>query len=222
MKKDFFNGNIKREFVSHIWTTIIIVAVIFFGCGGLFLYLSFFGNLDNATSLFLLVFGVALCLFGIWYSFGTIWVIRKYPKYRKITKWFLNSECYFVDGDSKEFHGHWRGRVAFDIVTQVAEQNKGLADIKYPKKYRRYIVLAIIGIVLMFVYIAVTYIALENIGSFPQAFQNEGIIFGVLAIVEVTNIILSFIFAFQVKKIREETIKEYREKQCMNNTNENK
>ena len=33
----------------------------------------------------------------------------------------LNSDCYFVESDSKEFHGHWRGRAAFDMVVQAAE-----------------------------------------------------------------------------------------------------
>ena len=213
MKKDFFNGNIKNQFVSYVWTTIIIVAVIFFGCGGLFLYLSFSGNSDRATSILFLVLGVVSFLFGIWYSFGTIFVIRKYPKYKKITRWFFNSDYYFVDCDPKEYRGHWRGKPAFSAVTSIADQNEAFIDIRYPKKYYGYVWATVIGIVLMFVNLIVSCWVLSNIEELPLYLQSEEIVFSFFILLEVVLITLSFVFAFRVKKIREVTRKEYLEKQ---------
>lgn len=182
----------------------------YFGMCGFFLYFSFFGNLSRETRILVLVFAVTLFLFGIFRSFGTVFIIRKYPKYKKITKCFLNSDCYFVDGDSKEFYGRLEERALFNAFTQLAEQSEYLENIKYPKKYRVFICLTIIGVILEFVYIAVAYIVLENVESLPKVLQNEYIVFAIFMIIEMLNIVFSFVFAFRVKKIRKETIEEYR------------
>ena len=222
LKKDFFNGNIKHQYVSYIWTTIIIVALVFFGCGGLFLYFSLFGNTDRATSLLFLVFGVVSCLFGVWNSFGTFFFIRQYPKHKKMTKLFLNSDCYFVDSASNEYLENsrtLRGRMnkaAFDMVTHTAEQNKGLEGIKYPKTYGTFIALTIVGIFFLFFNLLSVCLALENLSVLPPIFQSEGVIFAMFIFLEVADMILSFVFAFRVKKIREITIAEYREEQRKN------
>ena len=215
MKKDFFNGNIKHQFVSYIWTTIIIAAVIFFGCGGLFLYLSFAGILDGATSLLLLVLGVVSFLFGIWNFFGTIFIIRNYPKHKKFIKWFLNSDYYFVGSDSKEFHGHWRGISAISAVTSIADQNEAFIEIRYPKKYYVYVWATVIGVILMFVNLIVAYLFLSNIEKLPLYLQSEVIIFSAFMLFEVVLMALSAVFAFRVKKVREVTRKEYFKKQIM-------
>lgn len=60
MKKDFFNGKIKREFVSYIRYKIIIAAVMFFGMGVFFLYFYFFANLSRETRILVLLFAVVL------------------------------------------------------------------------------------------------------------------------------------------------------------------
>ena len=83
LKKGFFNGKIEREFVSYIRYKIIIAAVMYFGMCGFFLYFSFFGNLSRETRILVSMFAVALFLFGIFRSFGTVFIIRKYPKYKK-------------------------------------------------------------------------------------------------------------------------------------------
>ncbi len=215
MKRDLFNGNIKRKYVSYTWTTIIIGAIVFFGCGGLFLYLSFAGNLDEATSLLLLALGVVSFLFGIWNSFGTIFIIRKYPKHKKLVRWFLNSEYYFVGCDSKEFYGHWRGKPAFAAVTSIADEDEAFTNIKYPKKYYVYILATVIGIILMFVDLIGAFWFLSNIEKLPQYVQNEGTVFVSFMLLEIALTVLSFVFAFRVKKVREMTRKEYREKQMM-------
>ncbi len=210
MKKDFFNGNIKHQFVSHIWATIIIVAVTFFGLGGFFIYLPFSDAVaDRATAISLWCFGVVSFLLGIWYSFGTIFIIRSYPKHKKITKWFLNSDAYFVDSASKEYHGHWRGKAAFDKVMLVGEQNQEFENIKYPKTYRRNILFVIISIVLMWVIFAIAFVALENADKLPKVLQNEILIFCIFIITEIVDVALAFVFAFRVKRIRKETKEAY-------------
>ena len=213
MKKGLFKGNIKHEYVSYIWTTILLVVFIFVSVGSLLLYGAFQHELGSADRIGLLVFSIPCYLFGIFYLILTIFVIRKYPKYSKLRKICLNSDYYFVGSDSKDFHGHWRGRYAFGAVTHIGDQNKGLEDIKYPKKYRVYIALTVMGIVLMFAYIAITAVILENIEVLPEAIRSEGFIFAICLVVEILNLILSFLFAFRVKNIRKATIDEYRKSQ---------
>ena len=210
-KKDFFNGNIKHEYISYIWTSLIVLVLVFFGFGGMFLYLSLSDMVAyRPTAIFLLCLGIAACLFGSWFVGGTIFVIRKYPKYKKITKWFLNSDCYFVDSNSKEYRGHWRGKAAFDMVTQIAEQNKDLENIKYPKQYTIFIILTVIGTILMFVNIVVVWLLVENISILPQVLQNEYTILTLFVISEMLDIILTLVIAFKIKNIRKATIKAYR------------
>lgn len=210
MKKGIFKGNIKHEYVSYIWVSIILVAFIGVSVGTLLLYAALKHAPCSEDRIGLLIFSVLAYLYGILSSSLIIFVIRKYPKYPKLRKLCLDSDIYFVGSDSKEFRGHWRGRAIFDKVTQLAKQNEGLEDIKYPKKYRVYIVLTVIGIVLMFAYLAFAYIALKNMDMLPKAFQREVAVFAVLIIMEVFNMILSFVFAFRVKNIRKDVIEEYK------------
>ncbi len=213
MKKGLFKGNIKHEYVSYIWITIFIVLFISVGVGSLLLYSAFqhkFGSIDRNG---LLLFSIPCYLFGILYFFLTIFVIRKYPKYPKLRRLCLNSDYYFVGNGSKEFHGHWRGKSSFGSVTHIGDQNKGLEDIKYPKKYKVYIALTVMGIVLIFAYIAITAVILENIEVLPEAIRSEGFVFAIFLAVEILNLILSFLFAFRVKNIRKATIDEFRKSQ---------
>ena len=65
----------------------------------------------------------------------------------------------------------------------------------------------------MFAFIFITWGITENIELLPKALQNEYIIFGSFAVIEITDIVLSFVFAFKVKKIRKETKEKY-EQMC--------
>jgi hypothetical protein len=181
--------------------------------GSLLLYGAFQHESGSADRNGLLVFSVLCYLFGILNFFLIIFVIREYPKYPKLRRLCLNSDYYFVGRDLKDFHGHWRGRSSFGVVTYIGDQNKGLENIKYPKKYRIYIALTVMGIVLMFAYIAITAVILENIEVLPEAIRSEGLIFAIFLVVEILNLILSFLFAFRVKNIRKATIDEYRKSQ---------
>ena len=197
MKKDIFGGNIKREYFSYVLFTIVFGPLISIGVGALCTYGLF--QIESGAFDIKWYFSIGLTaffyLFGILYFLLSIFAIRKYPKYPKLRSMLLNSDSYFVGNNSKEYRGHWRGRAAFDAVTHIAEQNKGLENIKYPKKYKRYIILTIIGIVLMFAFIFITWKVTENIELLPKAFQNKYVIFGSFAVAEITDIVLSFILA---------------------------
>ena len=78
MKKDIFNGKVKREYISYIWFTIILVIGIFVGVGSLLLYSAFqheSGTVDRNGLMFL---GILLCLIGALYFLITIIYIRNY------------------------------------------------------------------------------------------------------------------------------------------------
>ena len=210
MNKGLFKGNIKHECVSFIWTTILLVVFIFLSVGSLLLYSAFQHEPDSLDRIGFLAFSILFYLFGILYLFFTIFVIRKYPEYPKLRGLCLNSDYYFVGSDSKEFHGHRRGRGTFHMLRQVASQNEGLENIKYPRQYKIYIALTVVGIVLMFEYLAVALIILDNIDVLPKAIQNESIIFAILVVIEAIDLILSFLFAFRVKNIRKAAIDEFR------------
>ena len=210
MKKDFFNGNIKHQFISYTWASIITIVLVLFGLGTFFIYLSFSDAVvDRATAIFLCWFGVVAFFLGIFFSFGQLFVIRKYPKYPKLRRIFINSDAYFVDSTSKEYHGHRRGKAAFDMVMHIGEQNQGFENIKYPKAYRRNIIFVIISIVLMWVVFAIAFIALENVNKLPNIWQNEMLIFCTFVIAEIVDVVLAFVFAFRVKRIRKETKEKY-------------
>ena len=213
MKKGLFKGNIKHEYVSYIWTSILLVIFIFVIVGSLLLYSALQHKFGSADRNGLLFFSIIFYLIGILYFGLTIFAIRKYPKYPKLRSLCFNSDYYFVGSDSKDFHGHWRGRSSFGAVTHIGDQNKDLEGIKYPPKYRVYIVLTVMGIVLMFVYIAITAVILENITVLPEAIRSEGFVFALFIVVEILNLILTFVFAFRVKNIRKATIDEFRKSQ---------
>lgn len=213
MKNGLFKGNIKHEYISYIWITILLVTFIFVSAGSLLLYSAFQHESGSIDRNGLLIFSIPFYLFGILSFFLTIFVIRKYPKYPKLRRLCLNSDYYFVGSDSKDFHGHWRGKSSFAAVTHIGDQNKGLEGIKYPQKYRVYIALTVMGIVLIFAYIAITVAILENIEVIPEAIRSEGFVFAIFIVVEILNLILSFVFAFCVKNIRKATIDEFRKSQ---------
>ena len=210
--KRLFKGNIKHEYISYIWVSIILVAFIGISVGTLLIYSALKHDPGSVDRISLLVFSVLAYLFGILYSSLIIFSIRKYPKYPKLRRMCLNSDCYFVGSDSKEFRVHHRGRLTFDMVTTVAKQNEGLENIKYPTKYKVYIVLSVIGIALMFVNIIGAYLLMENIILLPENLQSESTIFAVFVVFEILDIVVTFLFAFRVKNIHKDVIEEYRRK----------
>ena len=216
MKKGLFNGNIKKEYVSYIGLSMVVEAVIFFGCGGFFVGISFSNHVaDQATAWFCLALGVISILVGVFDISGSIFVIRTYPKYQKYVKWFFNSAHYFVGCESKEYVGPKRGRAgrrgqrAFAAVTGIAELEKLYEGIVYPKKMKWYTAFATVGIFLSFLYIGLAYVAIERVELLPPNLQNEDLILGAMAVLVVATMAVSLFFALRVRKIREQTKAEF-------------
>ena len=192
-----------------MWTSIIVIAVTSLGCGSVFLYVALMKQTESVERIAFLVFAVLMYLAGVVVPGSTIFAIRNYPKYPKLRKACLNSDCYFVGSESNEFRGHGRGKAAFAAANYLAEQNKDLENIKYPTIYRLFIILLIVGIVFSFGIIAAVWLFRENLEALSSEIQ--GIIFGAFLVSEIACMVLNFLLAFRIKKIRETTIKEYRE-----------
>jgi len=210
VKKDIFNGNIKREFFSYMLISYAVETVVFCGIGALLILLSFANNVTNGAAIFLLMLGIASCVFGVWYIVVSLFVIRTYPKHKRLTRFFFNSDCYFVGSDSKEFWGHRWGRASFARFTRAAENNKGLEDIKYPKAYKIYGALTAVCCFLMLAFPITPWILLECVDMTPT---YEAIVLAVCIGAAVLNAVLGFVFAFRVKRIRKQTIEAYRNEQ---------
>ena len=157
MKKDIFNGKIKKEYFSYILFYIIFIALLMFVVGGMALGVGLWANAGPVKGIiFMRILGVAIIALGIAYIVGCMLVIRKYPKYEKLRRILYNSDCYFTDSESKEYYGRVRGirgrryKAAFDLVTSIAEVEKGMGDEK-PVRYTVYsaltLIMAVLGLV---------------------------------------------------------------------------
>ena len=209
MKKDFFNNNIKPEYVSYIWTTIIIICVVSLVVAACFIY-GYFEAWDEATRGPLLWLGIISLLFGAVYSLGTICVIRSYPKSKKIITWFLNSDYYFVGRDSKKYYGHWRGKHAFAATTSGSYVSRNMiVGSQYAQQYRIYVRRTIMNVILMFANIAAFGLVFSNFEKLPVWLQSEWAIGIFFALLEVLFMVLGSVCAFRVKDIREKMRKEY-------------
>ena len=159
MKKDIFNGKIKKEYFSYILFYIIFIALLMFVVGGMALGVGLWANAGPVIGIiFMRILGVAIIALGIAYIVGCMLVIRKYPKYEKLRRILYNSDCYFTDSESKEYYGRVRGirgrryKAAFDLVTSIAELEKGMGDEK-PVRYTVYgaltLIMAVLGLVIL-------------------------------------------------------------------------
>ena len=104
MKKDIYNGKIRREYINYLnysfilFSFLLLVATIVF-----FFTALFYDNMDNGTRIMLYVLS-GLCLLGlIFYPIITICLVRKYPKYSRLTKLLVKSFL-FVDSSDDELN----------------------------------------------------------------------------------------------------------------------
>ena len=178
MKKDIFNGKIKKEYFSYILFYIIFIALLMFVVGGMALGVGLWANAGPVKGIiFMRILGVAIIALGIAYIVGCMLVIRKYPKYEKLRRILYNSDCYFTDSESKEYYGRVcgiRGRrykAAFDLVTSIAELEKGMGDEK-PVRYIVYSALTLIMAVLGLVILIAMPLLYENGTAFSNMPQN--------------------------------------------------
>ena len=210
MKKDLFLGKIKREYISYMWISIILVAFIGISVGSLLLY----GALQHEQGSFdrygLLILSILACLFGVSSSALAIFTIRKYPQFPKLRRLCFNSDRYFVGNDSKEYDVLLRSEIPFHLAARAAERNKGLEGIEYPKRYKVCKVLLVIAIIFVFAALVACVLLLENITLLPPNFQSEGLVFAAFAVMEVIAVSASFALAFCMKNMRKAAIDEYK------------
>ena len=178
MKKDIFNGKIKKEYFSYILFYIIFIALLMFVVGGMALGVGLWANAGPVKGIiFMRILGVTIIALGIAYIVGCMLVIRKYPKYEKLRRILYNSDCYFTDSESKEYYGRVRGirgrryKAAFDLVTSIAEVEKGMGDEK-PVRYTVYSALTLIMAVLGLVSLIAMPFLYENSTVFSNVSQS--------------------------------------------------
>lgn len=146
MKKDIFNGKIKKEYYSYILGYMIFFLLLFVCMGSLCLYVSIWGTTGKSPGgrlFFATLAGIAF-IFAVLYLFLELLVIRRFPKYEKIRRILFNSDVYFTDSNSTEYYGirRKRDKAAFALVTGIAEAEKEMGD-KKPVRYTVYSVLAL-------------------------------------------------------------------------------
>ena len=99
MKKDIFNGKILNEFRGIVKFSLILVTLIFIVVGVMFLLTAlFYENIDHAGRIFLYCIAPLSIIAGISYPLITLYLIKIYPKHRKITKHFIK-EYHFREYD---------------------------------------------------------------------------------------------------------------------------
>lgn len=96
MEKDFFNGKVKDADIKYAKYSLIFVPIITILLSLMLLFMALFLPLktDAKIATFIIVAIGFIC--GIAYPFITVSLIRKYPKYKKLTKLFI-SESIFKD-----------------------------------------------------------------------------------------------------------------------------
>ena len=215
MKKDIFGGKVKQAYVGYILFFNILFELIWWVAGALLLYSGFQQIPGSFDQIFFFVAGFLLFLIAILYLILSTVVIRAYPKYPKLRRLLFDSDFYFVGCDSKEYHGHWRGREVFYLHTLAAELYNDWKNVKYPKSYRVCVAWLVVCIVLMFAWILSVALVMENISMLPKAIQSEGLIMGLFFVVEAGTMISVFVLAFRIRKIRLNAYDEYKRNQLL-------
>ena len=99
MKKDIFNGKIATEYNGFVKFTLIFPPVILILCGVMFLLVAlFYENVEYVARIFLFYVSSLAIIAGISYPLITLYLIKIYPKHRKITKHFIK-EYHFREYD---------------------------------------------------------------------------------------------------------------------------
>jgi len=210
MKKDFFEGKIKPEYHSYITSSVIGYLLIFSALAILFFFFSTKTS-EVDTKITLIILSCASLFFGMFLAAATIFVVRKYPKYKALRRFVLNSDYYFVGVNDKTYCGDDSGRngrknrIAFEMVTHIADANVYIPPEKYPKKFKVYSILMKCGIPLLFINILIFAWCSKNLSD-----MQLGIVFLILAVLEIALIIALFIIAFKIRKIRKSVIEKYK------------
>jgi hypothetical protein len=99
MKKDIFNGKIATESKGIVKFTLIFTPLICILCGIIFLLGAlFYDNVEYVARIFSYCVSSLAIIAGISYPLITLYLIKIYPKHRKITKHFIK-EYHFREYD---------------------------------------------------------------------------------------------------------------------------
>lgn len=205
LKKDIFNGKIKKEYYSYILGCMIFFALLFVVGGALCICAFVSEGSFNVSGerVLLVVFGVALFVLGAGYVFPQLFIIRNFPKYPKLRRIMFNSDIYFTDSTSNEYFGGsrtLRGRInkaTFEMVTAIAEAEKSMGD-KKPIRYTVYSVLALLFSVIGLAWLFGALLLFDKGAIFPN--MSDEIFLFLLFSVACVFVSLSIIFFIRAYK----------------------
>lgn len=214
LKKDIFKGKVKKEYVSYLLVTIILMTTLGVGLGGAFLYVGVAAYLTDPSkgAVVLGVVGAAIFAYGVLFCIGAMLSAREYPKYERIRKWLWNSDCYFTECNTKEYRGTRRGRLAFEVATQAAERNALSEGVKLPRSHTIYTVLAIVSGVMEVASIVGMVLLGANDAICPVFLQDDRVLCLVFVPAMLISLFLMLFFVIQGEKVKENAIMEHLEK----------
>ena len=201
-KKDIFNGKIKKEYVSYLITSYIVISILFLPVLCFFTYIFLHSPIEVKIIVGLLLLGTLYLT--IINPFLTLFVIRQYPKYPKLRRLLLNSDIYFTDSTSNEYfdgsrtiRGRMR-KIAFETVTAFAEAKKRMGD-KKSIRYTLYNALALFAGVLGLAILIAMPLLFENGIVFPN--MSDGIFLLCYIFIVIISIAFAIFFLVRAYKV---------------------
>ena len=95
MKKNIFEGKIKRSFISEVKISLVLLAFFWIVCGIFFFFVGIFAkNQENAARLALLIMSGLCFIASIKYPLLILFAIRTYPKHKKLAHLLLKEYVY--------------------------------------------------------------------------------------------------------------------------------
>lgn len=103
MKKDPFNGKIKKEHVATTLFSIIFGAVIFLACAILFLCVGlFYDNVDENARPLMYAVSVICFVFSVAFPVAAVVSVRTYPKHKMLAHLLLKEYLFVKITDDNE------------------------------------------------------------------------------------------------------------------------
>ncbi len=102
MKKDWFNGNIKSEYIDFVKFSLIFVLILSIAfCIFFILMGTLYSNISDISGrIFMCVLGGVVCLISFIWFILSIWSIRNYPKHKRLAHFFIKKYC-FISSDEQ-------------------------------------------------------------------------------------------------------------------------
>ena len=117
-KKDIFNGKILDSEVGKIKFTLVFIPTLLLVLGATTLLISiFYDKIEPSARVLSYVISISCIVFSLIYAFATIPLIRCYPKYRKITHFFIREEFFKANYDERRLE-------IISLISKSIEKNK--------------------------------------------------------------------------------------------------